>query len=473
MVLNTYPTSPKELLQTAYTWSKDTTLEVRYPVIYNLQNMLSQWTDYNTRIAALEDICKHHVEYLRPLGVPDQVCASIYLDCNSLICYNKALVQLLKQKSNQHVIAVNQDMNKLDLEGYIYTYSLCDLDISYFLAYAEGICHYDSHAEKDFNFQLHMPVLQVGNFIRTLNFTDCFNFCHHIYKGEFERRRRTFLWRKGDSYTIRDFDINLRNRCFNEYIRLRRLIIKDQMDHDNMLVHVPKEQDYLTCFYHTELQVLNQQLNYIPSIDESTNSSHNFPEREDVLSMAKIFIQYLKDYIAELGVKVTAIEPSHQRVQLTTPSHSHSLSSDSPTIPSAELLAQYLPDVSDIIIEQIKDFREKAEPKGFFLLSKVQAISRPNQALLIRELQTAAKAYRFAMAYYLGWYTYLEEHIPGYQESGKRARFFAELFEVNERDAKGYINVLKEGSKENDERYNSRSFLSDVEKFYYTLLPSL
>lgn len=158
---------------------------------------------------------------------------------------------------------------------------------------------------------------------------------------------------------------------------------------------------------------------------------------------------------------------------LTTTSHSHSLSPDSPTIPSAELLGQYLPDVSDIIIEQIKDFREKAEPKGFFLLSKVQAISRPNQALLIRELQTAAKAFRFAMAYYLGWYTYLEEHIPGYQESGKRARFFAELFEVNERDAKGYINVLKEGSKENDERYNSRSFLSDVEKFYHTLLPSL
>ncbi|MGM9811105.1 MAG: hypothetical protein ACI30J_09605 [Paludibacteraceae bacterium] len=166
-------------------------------------------------------------------------------------------------------------------------------------------------------------------------------------------------------------------------------------------------------------------------------------------------------------LKLCCVQP------LASTNVSRSVSSNLPNIPSAERLAEYLPDVSDIIIEQIKDFREKAEPKGFFLLPKVQAISRPNQALLIRELQTAMKPFRFAMAHYLGWYTYLEEHVPGYQESGKRAGFFAELFEVNERDAKGYINVLKEDSKENNERYNSRAYLSDVEAFYQKLLPTL
>lgn len=159
--------------------------------------------------------------------------------------------------------------------------------------------------------------------------------------------------------------------------------------------------------------------------------------------------------------------------KLATTNASRSISSTQPNIPSAERLAEYLPDVSEIIIKQINDFREKAEPKGFFLLSKVQAISRQNQVLLIQKLQTATKPFRFAMAHHLGWYTYLEEHVPGYQESGKRAGFFAELFEVNERDAKGYINVLKEDSKENDERYNSRAYLSDAEAFYQSLLPIL
>lgn len=149
--------------------------------------------------------------------------------------------------------------------------------------------------------------------------------------------------------------------------------------------------------------------------------------------------------------------------------HTHTQVAEAPNLPSAETLASYLPNIGEMIVGEFKAYAEKIKPVGFFNLSKVQALSKPNQAVLIRELQTADKPFRFAMAYYLGWYGYMEDKIVGYQESGRRAKFFADLFEVGEREAKGFINVLQPKSKEDQERYNTRTYLADVETFYNNL----
>ena len=135
--------------------------------------------------------------------------------------------------------------------------------------------------------------------------------------------------------------------------------------------------------------------------------------------------------------------------------------------PSEMDFSSYLPATKDIIGEEIQLFTEKAKPYGFFKLKKVQALSQNKQLKLIRKIQTAEKPYQIAIIHYLGWLEYFSDNRISKTD---RANFFADLLKINTRDVKGYINALNNNSKEDQERYTSRLFVPDAEKFYTSLL---
>lgn len=126
-----------------------------------------------------------------------------------------------------------------------------------------------------------------------------------------------------------------------------------------------------------------------------------------------------------------------------------------------------LPSTKDLIEEEIKVFVEKANQHGFFKLKKVQALSQNNQSNLIRKIQTAEKPYKIAIIHYLGWLDYFTDNRIS---KTNRAEFFADLLQINPRDVKGYINALNNNSKEDQERYTTRLYVSDAELFYKSLL---
>ena len=126
-----------------------------------------------------------------------------------------------------------------------------------------------------------------------------------------------------------------------------------------------------------------------------------------------------------------------------------------------------LPSTKDLIEEEIKVFVEKANQHGFFKLKKVQALSQNNQSNLIRKIQTAEKPYKIAIIHYLGWLEYFSDNRISKTD---RANFFADLLKINTRDVKGYINALNNNSKEDQERYTTRLYVSDAELFYKSLL---
>ena len=126
-----------------------------------------------------------------------------------------------------------------------------------------------------------------------------------------------------------------------------------------------------------------------------------------------------------------------------------------------------LPSTKDLIEEEIKVFVEKANQHGFFKLKKVQALSQNKQMKLIRKIQTAEKPYQIAIIHYLGWLEYFSDNRISKTD---RANFFADLLKINTRDVKGYINALNNNSKEDQERYTTRLYVSDAELFYKSLL---
>lgn len=139
-------------------------------------------------------------------------------------------------------------------------------------------------------------------------------------------------------------------------------------------------------------------------------------------------------------------------------------------VPAEDPRLSILPEPHEASLSDYQALVDMLEPAGFFSLPKVSVLSPQSQLRLIQKLQTVEPPFRFAIVHHLEWLPFMKTTLPAYRQADKRARYFAHLFDMGERVAKGYINVLNPSSKEDHDRYNTCSYLSDAESFYTSLL---
>lgn len=140
-------------------------------------------------------------------------------------------------------------------------------------------------------------------------------------------------------------------------------------------------------------------------------------------------------------------------------------------VPADDPRLSILPEPHEASLSDYQAFVDMLEPAGFFSLPKVSVLSPQSQLRLIQKLQTVEPPFRFALVHHLEWLPFMKTTLPAYRQADKRARYFAHLFDMGERVAKGYINVLNPSSKEDQDRYNTCSYFPEAESFYRSLLP--
>lgn len=251
-----------------------------------------------TRIAALKDIAANYQKYLSHIDLEPGIKEGVVLECRSVIHFQEIIMQLLENPINKKDFEsyVSQS-NRQSAELTLYLQHLPKLDLKYYLAYIQGLSIY---FKKDVKYPVAdamMAVLQVQNCIDKIYTEDIIDFCKYILCGESIRRHILQISNPPEYVTLQDFDINVRNQYFEEYIRCRVLDIKEEMDKERYRLYPPEQIDYLNRLLEEESQAYERE----KALDDFPNSSAyaelNYAARPDVIAMADLFIQYLKDYI--------------------------------------------------------------------------------------------------------------------------------------------------------------------------------
>ncbi len=295
---------PDQLLQEAYRTSQDDSMEMFYPTMLVLHSFLAETPDYQERIRLLQDICKNHVMYLKEFNLPEATVASIYLECESLIHYNEILAKLMTSTQNQIIVKDNIANVPLPrLEQYIYLLALKELEVPYFIAFTEGYAYYLRHPEKKKRADLSMAILQVKNFIGRIWSENIIEFSKALYCGESMRLHETNQIGDNDLVGLHSFDVAFRNKCFDEYIRMRVSEIFNDLQADNDRLYPPTELDCLLNLLDTERVVVERELGFEQFKGSQAYHDQWYDGRPDVLKTAGYFLQYLADKIKRMQPK--------------------------------------------------------------------------------------------------------------------------------------------------------------------------
>lgn len=253
------------------------------------------------RIAALKDIAANYKKYLSHLELKPGIKEGLILECRSVIHFQEIIMELLENPINKkdfeyYVSTSNRPVAELTL----YLQHLPKLDLKYFLAYVQGLSIYLKKDVKNPVADAMMAVLQVQNCLDEIYTEDIIDFCKYILLGESMRRHILKISEPPEFVTLQDFDINVRNQYFEEYIRCRVLDIKEEMDKERYRLYPPEQIDYLNRLLEEESQAYERE----KALDDFPNSSAyaelNYAARPDVIAMADLFIQYLQDTMSKL-----------------------------------------------------------------------------------------------------------------------------------------------------------------------------
>lgn len=292
--------NPAELVRETYQCVVESSEKLYRPFMLLLHSQLADAMEPQERIAVLSDICDHHVDYLLPFNLPNSELGSIYLECKSLIHYNEILISLLEKPANRSTLQCNKDLPRPKLEQYIYMQSLRDLDIRHYMAFIQAYALYcRKHQEHPDMFipTLSFAMLQTWNCLDQMYSTDIISFCKHLYMGESVRQHEIGLLGDNECLNIRTLEVAFRNRCFDEYIRIRLKAIKTEMDADNDRLYPPTELDYMQELLHEDSCVYEREVGFEQFRGSQAYHDSYYIGRPDVLKMAGYFIQYLRNCI--------------------------------------------------------------------------------------------------------------------------------------------------------------------------------
>lgn len=128
-----------------------------------------------------------------------------------------------------------------------------------------------------------------------LPFDNCYDFSRFLFLAEIFRQYLV----EGKMYTdepmtFGDFKRRLRNACFEEYIRLRKIEIEKKLDDDNWQLLDPTDEECYNELYKQESSVFNREISFEDFRGSKAYSDRYFSGRQDVLHMMRYFMKYLE-----------------------------------------------------------------------------------------------------------------------------------------------------------------------------------
>ncbi len=128
-----------------------------------------------------------------------------------------------------------------------------------------------------------------------LPFDNCYDFSRFLFLAEIFRQYLV----EGKMYTdepmtFGDFKRRLRNACFEEYIRLRKIKIEKKLDDDNWQLLDPTDEECYNELYKQESSVFNREISFEDLRGSKAYSDRYFSGRQDVLHMMRYFMKYLE-----------------------------------------------------------------------------------------------------------------------------------------------------------------------------------
>ena len=135
----------------------------------------------------------------------------------------------------------------------------------------------------------HISMDNIIDFAKTLYIAEGFR--HLILSGEEDYR---------DIPALADFEPKLLKACFEEYIRLRTIDIKDIIEQDLTHCGDAEELECLEYLYEKESQLVNRENMLEDFRGSAAYNAMWYPGKQKVLDMINVFVEYLRNKIKKL-----------------------------------------------------------------------------------------------------------------------------------------------------------------------------
>ena len=266
-------------------------MPTKFPNVIWLWGLLGEIDDINTRIDIL-----HKMQEVATKCFEDLFQASDFIkDCDCLIyVYQGSLQYNTKNIGIRHYWTDDKKhMNDL-------AHILCKemVDPKFMVAIAEEMYQASRGDRKQYMLSL---VLRASRNLGQISMDNIIDFAKNLYIAE--GFRHLILSGEEDYRDIpalADFEPKLLKACFEEYIRLRTIDIKDIIEQDLTHCGDAEELECLEYLFEEESQYVNRE-NMLEDFQGSAAYNAMWsPGREKVLDMINVFIEYLKNKIKKL-----------------------------------------------------------------------------------------------------------------------------------------------------------------------------
>lgn len=302
--LNAKQVDWKNLVVDSY---RATQAETPFPFIVFLAGLLSAIQVRDWRIDALNIIIENINTYLEDICDDKKTIDKYAKECCSLRHYFHLVNYIIPYYDEAGIIyKENIDKEQFEVEALIYFKFIDKIDkIDEYLAYSQA--HYSLITNKSrYPFvPQHAPII-ASLFIEQIIPQDIIGFCQSLYMAEFTRQRYLNGWKPSPITTIDTFPLDLRNNCFDTYIRLRTNSVMKELMHDNNRLYRPTHLECMSILLEEDLQAYNR----LKGI-EQFKGSHAYsemwkPGTPDILRMAELFLTYLQDRISQHHISQSA-----------------------------------------------------------------------------------------------------------------------------------------------------------------------
>ena len=256
-----------------------------------LWGLLGEIDDINTRIDILHKMqevaynCFDEVLHARDFRE----------DCNCLIYVYQGSLQYNTKNIGIHHHWTDEKKHMNDL-AHIFCKEM--VDPKFMVAIAEEMYQASQGDRKQYMLSL---VLRASRNIGQISMDNIIDFAKNLYIAE--GFRHLILSGEEDYRDIpalADFEPKLLKACFEEYIRLRTIDIKDIIEQDLTHCGDAEELECLEYLYEKESQLVNRENMLEDFRGSAAYNAMWYPGKQKVLDMINVFVEYLKNKIKKL-----------------------------------------------------------------------------------------------------------------------------------------------------------------------------
>ena len=263
----------------------------RFSNVIWLWGLLGEIDDINTRIDILHKMqevaynCFDEVLHARDFRE----------DCNCLIYVYQGSLQYNTKNIGIHHHWTDEKKHMNDL-AHIFCKEM--VDPKFMVAIAEEMYQASQGDRKQYMLSL---VLRASRNIGQISMDNIIDFAKNLYIAE--GFRHLILSGEEDYRDIpalADFEPKLLKACFEEYIRLRTIDIKDIIEQDLTHCGDAEELECLEYLYEKESQLVNRENMLEDFRGSAAYNAMWYPGKQKVLDMINVFVEYLKNKIKKL-----------------------------------------------------------------------------------------------------------------------------------------------------------------------------